>query len=155
MHVFAEAGTITHLRVDALVCPGDESGSVCGTIARHAGPAIEVEARRVSPVPVGAAAFVAAGALPAGRVVYVPVTADPEGVRRATRAALLAAVAGGVEALAIPALGLGGALDADECARAMAEELRAHRGELPTHVYLVDPSERVVAAWRRAIERLR
>ena len=55
-----------------------------------------------------------------------------ENVRRATRAALLAAARNNIDVIAIPGMGTGlGGVDPSDAARAMVDELRAHRQPKP------------------------
>ena len=69
-----------------------------------------------------------------------------ENVRRATRAALLAATQRGFDVIALPGLGTGlGGADHSDAARAMVNELRAHRQPHPSTVWLVDLNDEVLA----------
>ena len=84
------------------------------------------------------------GTLFAKAVIHAPTMEEPgmkigvENVRRAARAALLAASLHHFEVIAFPALGTGvGAVPYDEAARAMVDELRAHRQPMPTTVWVI------------------
>jgi O-acetyl-ADP-ribose deacetylase (regulator of RNase III) len=69
-----------------------------------------------------------------------------ENVRRATRAAMIAAARHGFEIIAIPGMGTGlGGVDPDDAARAIVDELRAHKQAKPSTVYLVDLKDEILA----------
>jgi O-acetyl-ADP-ribose deacetylase (regulator of RNase III) len=75
-----------------------------------------------------------------------------ENVRRATRAALLAAGRNGYETIAFPGMGTGtGQVPYDEAARAMVDELRAHRQPMPATVYLVDIDDEMLLCLEEAL----
>ena len=116
----------------------------------------------MAPIAIGAAIVTAAGKLWAKYVIHAPTMEEPgtkvgvENARRAARAALIAAALRGFDVIAIPGLGTGlGGLDPAEAARAMVDELRAHRQPKPTTVYLVDINDEILTcledAFRSAI----
>jgi O-acetyl-ADP-ribose deacetylase (regulator of RNase III) len=73
-------------------------------------------------------------------------------VRRAARAALIAADANKHQVLAIPGMGTGvGGVAMEEAARAIVEEIRAHKRPFPETIYLVDTSADMVAAFEEAL----
>jgi O-acetyl-ADP-ribose deacetylase (regulator of RNase III) len=75
-----------------------------------------------------------------------------ENVRRATRAALIAAARNNFDVIAIPGIGTGiGGVGFEEAARAMVDELRAHRGAKPSTVYLVDNEDALLLAFEDAL----
>ena len=77
---------------------------------------------------------------------------DVENVRRATRAAMLAAARNGFEVVAIPGMGTGlGGVDPADAARAMVDELRAHRQAKPATVYLVDIDDEILMCLEEAL----
>ncbi len=147
-------GDITALQnVDAIVNAANSlmimGGGVAGAIKRAAGEEVEVEARRHAPVPVGKAIVTSAGRL-APRIKYVihaPTMERPamrttrEKVRRATRAALEAALDKGIDSLALPAMGAGvGGLSIEESTEAMLdaiEDVYREKGRLPKRIILV------------------
>ena len=162
MQVHVAQADITNLPVDAIVNPANSlgimGGGVGGTIRRAGGDQIQAEAMECAPIAVGAAAITTAGSLPAGCVIHVPLIADPadqptlESIRRATRAVLVAAVANELEVIAIPGMGNGyDGVPLEECARAIVEELRAHKKSHPTTVYLVDSSAELVTSYEDAL----
>jgi len=73
-------------------------------------------------------------------------------VRRATRAALLAAARHGFEVIALPGMGTGlGGVDPADAARAIVDELRAHRQPKPSTVYLVDIDDEILFCLEEAL----
>jgi O-acetyl-ADP-ribose deacetylase (regulator of RNase III) len=53
--------------------------------------------------------------------------------------------------IGFPGIGTGeGGVDKDEAARAMVDELRAHRGPKPLTIYLIDGDDRMLAAFEDA-----
>jgi O-acetyl-ADP-ribose deacetylase (regulator of RNase III) len=76
-----------------------------------------------------------------------------ENVRRATRAALVAAAFHKIETIALPVMGSGsGGVPVDEAARAMVDELRAHKHPSPGTVYLVATNEISISAFEAALK---
>src|SRR5687767_15032574 len=136
MQVHVAKADITLLPVDAIVNPANSlgimGGGAAGAIKRRGGDVIQREAMACAPIAVGAAIVTGAGKLYAKHVIHAPTMEEPglkigvENVRRATRAALIAAAARGFDTIAFPGLGTGnGGVDQDEAARAMVDELRA------------------------------
>ena len=75
-----------------------------------------------------------------------------ENVRRAARAALIAADRNEFKVIAIPGIGCDlGDVPIEESVRAIVEELRAHKRPHPETVYLVDPQPAVVLAFEEAL----
>ncbi len=111
-----------------------------------------------APIAVGAALVTTAGQLPAKNVIHVPTMEEPgmiigaENVRRAARAALIAADRNSFKVIAIPGIGTDlGSVPIDEAARAIVEEVRAHRRPNPETIYLVDTNEEMIAALEDAL----
>jgi O-acetyl-ADP-ribose deacetylase (regulator of RNase III) len=76
-----------------------------------------------------------------------------ENVRRATRAALLAAAHHNLEVIAIPGMGTGlGGVDPTDAARALVDELRAHKQPRPSTVYLVDINDEILYCLEEALK---
>jgi len=112
----------------------------------------------MAPIAVGAAVVTNAGQLYAKRVIHAPTMEQPgtkvgvENVRRATRAALLAAAHHGLDLIAIPGMGTGlGGVDPSDAARAIVDELRAHRQPQPSTVYLVDLDDEILFCLEEAL----
>jgi O-acetyl-ADP-ribose deacetylase (regulator of RNase III) len=162
MVIHVARGDLTQLPVDAIVNPSNSLGTMIGGLAAsirdRGGQSIEDEARASAPIAVGAAVITTAGDLFAKAVIHAPTMEEPgmkigvENVRRATRAALLAASRSNHDIVAFPALGTGvGGVPFDEAARAMVDEIRAHRQAQPSTVYLIAQSEEGVSAFEDAL----
>jgi O-acetyl-ADP-ribose deacetylase (regulator of RNase III) len=162
MVIHVALGDLTQLTVDAIVNPANSlgimGGGVAGAIREAGGPAIEEEARASAPVAVGAAIVTTGGELFTKAVIHAPTMEEPgmkigvENVRRATRAALLAAARYNHATIAFPAIGTGvGGVPVEEAARAMVDELRAHRQPVPSTVYLIGTHPEVIAAFEEAL----
>ncbi len=127
-------GDITTLDVDAIVNAANNrlvmGAGVAGAIKRRGGQAIENEAVKKGPIPVGEAAVTGAGKLKARYVIHAAVMAmdfetDAKKIRDATRNTLQRARELGIRSIAFPALGTGvGGFPLEECARIMLEEVR-------------------------------
>ncbi len=111
-----------------------------------------------APIAVGAALVTEAGNLPAKHVIHAPIMEEPglkvgvENVRRAARAALIAAYANKFQVIGIPGMGTDvGGVAIDEAARAIVEEIRAHKKSFPETIYLVDTSMEMVTAFEDAL----
>src|SRR5260221_13437363 len=158
MQIHLAKSDITTMNVDAVVNPANSlgimGGGVAGALSRKGGPSIQREAMSLAPIAVGAAVVTNAGQLWAKRIIHAPTMEEPgtkigiENVRRATRAALIAAAVHGFEVIAFPGLGTGiGGVDRDEAARAMVDEIRALRAPKPATIYLVDTDEGMPSAF--------
>jgi O-acetyl-ADP-ribose deacetylase len=162
MQIHLAKADITEMNVDAVVNPANSlgimGGGVAGALHRRGGPAIQKEAMSLAPIAVGAAVVTNAGQLWCKHVIHAPTMEEPgtkigvENVRRATRAALLAAAHHGFEVIALPGMGTGlGGVDPGDAARAIVDELRAHRQPKPTTVYLVDLRDEILSHLEEAL----
>ena len=162
MQIHVAKSDLTELPVDAVVNPANSQcvmhGGVAAALREHGGQKFEDEARASAPVAVGAAVVTTGGSLPAKHVIHAPTMEAPgmkigvENVRRATRAALIAAAHHGFETIAIPGMGTGvGGVAFDEAARAMVDELRVHKQAKPSTIYLVALSDDLVTAFAEAL----
>jgi O-acetyl-ADP-ribose deacetylase len=163
MQVHLAKSDITDMAVDAVVSPANSlgimGGGVAAALSRKGGPLIQREAMSLAPIAVGAAVVTNAGRLWAKNVIHAPTMEEPgqkvvvESVRRAMRAALLAAAQRGFEVIAVPGLGTGlGGADPADAARAMVNELRAHRQATPSTVWLVDTNDQILAHLEEALQ---
>jgi O-acetyl-ADP-ribose deacetylase (regulator of RNase III) len=163
MQVHLAKSDITDMAVDAVVSPANSlgimGGGVAGALSRKGGPLIQREAMSLAPIAVGAAVVTNAGHLWAKNIIHAPTMEEPgqkvvvESVRRAMRAALLAAAQRGFQVIAVPGLGTGlGGADPAEAARAMVNELRAHRQANPSTVWLVDTNDQILAHLEEALQ---
>ena len=162
MQIHLAKSDITEMAVDAVVNPANSlgimGGGVAGALSRRGGPSIQKEAMSLAPIAVGAAVVTNAGTLWAKHVIHAPTMEEPgskvgvENVRRATRAALLAAAHHGFEVIALPGMGTGlCGVDPGDAARAIVDELRAHRQPKPTTVYLVDLRDEILSHLEEAL----
>jgi O-acetyl-ADP-ribose deacetylase (regulator of RNase III) len=162
MQIHLAKSDISDMAVDAIVNPANSlgimGGGVAAVLSRKGGPLIQREAMSLAPIAVGAAVVTNAGTLWAKHVIHAPTMEEPglkvtvENVRRATRAALLAAHQRGFDVIALPGLGTGlGGADPADAARAMVNELRAHKQPHPATVWLVDLSDQVLAHLEEAL----
>jgi O-acetyl-ADP-ribose deacetylase len=162
MQVHVAQAEIWTMPVDAVVNPSNSlgimGGGIGGIIRRQGGDVIQQSAMASAPIAVGAALVTTAGALPAQNVIHVPTMEEPgqkitaEAVRRAARAALIAADRNRFKVIAIPGLGTDlGDVPMDESARAIVEEIRAHKRPHPETVYLVDTNIEMVQAFEDAL----
>jgi O-acetyl-ADP-ribose deacetylase (regulator of RNase III) len=162
MQVHIAKADIWTLPVDAVVNPANSlgimGGGVGGSLRRQGGDVIQQAAMAAAPIAVGAALVTTAGQLPAKNVIHVPTMEEPgmkigaENVRRAARAALIAADRNNFKVIAIPGIGTDlGDVPMDEAARAIVEEIRAHRRPNPETIYLIDSNDEMVAALEDAL----
>ncbi|HEY4182217.1 MAG TPA: macro domain-containing protein [Kofleriaceae bacterium] len=162
MQIHVAKAEIWNLPVDAIVNPANSlgimGGGIGGSLRRQGGDVIQQAAMQAAPIAVGAALVTTAGQLPAKNVIHVPTMEEPgmtigaENVRRAARAALIASDRNGFKVIAIPGIGtdLGG-VPVEEAARAIVEEIRAHRRPNPETIYLVDTNEMMIQALEEAL----
>src|SRR5882762_5247428 len=157
MQIHLAKSDITAMPVDAVVNPANSlgimGGGVAAALSRKGGPTVQREAMSLAPIAVGAAVVTNGGQLWAKHVIHAPTMEEPgmkigvENVRRATRAALLAASRSNHQTIAFPGLGTGvGGVPYDEAARAMVDELRAHKQPQPSTVYLIATNDDLIFA---------
>lgn len=162
MQVHVARAELWTLPVDAIVNPANSlgimGGGMSGILRRQGGDSIQQAAMAAAPIAVGAAIVTHAGQLPAKHVIHVPTMEEPgikigaENVRRAARAALIAADRNNFKVIAIPGIGTDLAdVPFDEAARAIVEEIRAHRRPNPETIYLVDTNDEMVFALEDAL----
>jgi len=136
--------------------------SVERDFGRGAGRETLARLRALGDLDVGGVVVTPAGDLPTDFLIHVVIRSVDEavseaGLRRAFRNGLRQAAEWGVETLAVPPLGTGaGNLNAEESARIMIEELRAHRLErlFPRHLVVLVGDSYEEGAFRGAAERL-
>jgi O-acetyl-ADP-ribose deacetylase (regulator of RNase III) len=162
MLVHVAKADITAMPLDAIVNPANSlgimGGGVAAAIRKKGGEQIQAEAMARAPIAVGAAVVTTGGRLPIKAVIHAPTMEEPgmligvENVRRATRAALIAAARHGFQTIAMPGMGTGvGGVDHDDAARAIVDEMRALRQPAPATVYLVDLNEVMLFAFEDAL----
>ena len=165
MEIEIKHGSITEVDVDALVNPANSKGimggGVAGFLRKVCGNEVEKEAMERSPIEVGKAITTGAGKL-SGKfkgIIHAPTMPAPamripvENVKKATRAALEEAERQGFESIAMPGMGTGvGGVPEEEAARAMINVIKSFGGKKLKKVVLVDISEKMVEAWRKALQ---
>jgi O-acetyl-ADP-ribose deacetylase (regulator of RNase III) len=162
MQVHVAQADITSLPVDAIVNPANSRGIMGGGISANirlvGGDEIQTEAMARAPLAIGAALVTGGGSLPAKNVIHAPTMVEPgetigvENVRRAARAALIAAQASKFQVIGIPGIGTDiGGVAAEDAARAIVEEIRAHKKPFPETIYLVDERMEMVQAFEEAL----
>src|SRR4051812_23532339 len=162
MQVHVAKAELWSLPVDAVVNPANSlgimGGGISGMLRRQGGDVIQQAAMAASPIAVGAAIVTTAGQLPAKHIIHVPTMEEPgmkigaENVRRAARAALIAADRNQFKVIAIPGIGTAlGEVPLEEAARAIVEEIRAHRRPCPEIIYLVDTNEIMIQQLEEAL----
>lgn len=164
LHV-AQADILT-LEVDAVVIPCTSMGTLTGPMRDLLGAApvasIEQELKAKLPLALGAAMLADASAFKANAAVLVPIkkededTVATEHLRRAIKAALVAANVKHYTQLAVPSwVQLGDGTTRAEAARAIVQEMHRHKQSYPEKIYLVAENEDMVAIFEDAIENAR
>ncbi len=141
--------------VNAANSLGFMGGGVAGVIKRAAGIAVEEEARKQAPIPVGTAVLTSGGKTKFAGIIHAPTMQQPamrippENVAQATRAALTLANEKGLASVALPGMGtgVGGVAHADAADR-MIREIKAFQPTTLHTVILVDVDAAMVEAWR-------
>jgi O-acetyl-ADP-ribose deacetylase (regulator of RNase III) len=162
MKIHVARADIAAMPVEAVACPANSRGTMNSGVAlalrARGGEAIEQEAVACAPIAVGAAVVTTGGQLAAKHVIHAPTAEEPggkvtiENIRRATRAALIAAARNNFSTMALSGMGTGvGGLPPEEATRAMVDEIRAVRQSPPATLYLVDLDDTVVAAFEEAL----
>lgn len=135
------------LEVDAFVCPTNSQGVMkhhpTSKLRELVGIPLEPVLRPHTPLAVGAAFVTSAGRLRAHYLIHVPNTDQPGGpvqvedVLRAASAVLVTCETRRFTSIAIPLMGaFEEGIPGAEAARAIASQLRAHRGDYPSRVFL-------------------
>lgn len=151
------------MSVDAIIMPCTSMGTMTEPIRTvlvdKGGACIEEELKAKAPLAVGAAMLAEADAFSAGSAILVPIKKHPEDevatehLRRAVKAALVAANIKRYESLALPSMvHIGADTTRAEAARAVVQEIRAHTDPFPATIYLVDDGEDMVRIFEDAIE---
>ena len=162
MELHVAQADVTTLTVDALVLPCTSMGTVAQPIRTElpesVSLAIEAELKAKTPLAVGAALLVDPSAFAASNLILVPVVKqadDPiqvQHLRRAVKAALIAAKVKRYQTLALPCMiPMSGDTTRSEGARAVVQEINAHTDPFPEKIYLVDQKEDMVRIFDHAI----
>jgi len=143
-------GDITEFTGDAIVNPANTYGYMGGGVAlaikMRGGRAIEEEAIRQAPIPIGSAIITTGGMLKVKAVIHTPTVvkpgdrSSPENVYRATRAVIKKAIENNFKTIAFPLMGAGvGGVPPKESAKAMAKALKEFKDrDIEVYLYLRD-----------------
>ncbi len=162
MKITVKRGDICEEDVDAIVNPSNSHGVMGGGVAwvikRKGGQAIEDEAVRQAPIPVGSAALTTGGSLNAKHVIHATTMTEPaqkigvDNVRRATAAALKCAARHGLKSIAFPGMGTGvGGVDLEEAAGAMVKVIRDFSSGTIEEVILIGYEKEMYGAFLDAV----
>ena len=134
--IIIRKGDITRTNVDAIVNAANNrlwmGGGVAGAIKEAGGKAIEDEAVKRGPIPIGEAITTRAGILNTRYVIHAAVMGqdlktNADMIQQATRSSLRCAEEMSIDSVAFPALGTGvGGFSVAECARIMLNEVNEH-----------------------------
>ena len=165
MEIEVRQGSITDVEVDAIVNPANSRGvmpgGVAGFLKKVCGEEVEKEAMEKAPIEVGKAITTSAGKLSKKfkGIIHAPTMPEPamripvDNVKKATQAALEEAERQGFESIAMPGMGTGvGGVPEDEAAKVMIKTIKSFRGKKLRKIVLVDISEKMVEAWRKALQ---
>lgn len=163
MKIVVEKRSLLELKVDAIVNPanskGKMGGGVAGAIKKFGGEQIEKEAMAQAPIAIGEAVISSAGKLPCKYVIHSPTMEKPsektdaDKVFRAVASAIELAKKKGLKSLAFPGMGTGtGGLSPLESAKAVVNAIRATGDKTIELIYLVDLEDKVVEAYKKAVE---
>jgi O-acetyl-ADP-ribose deacetylase (regulator of RNase III) len=155
-------GSLLEVEADAIVNPANShglmGGGVAGVIKRAAGSEVEKEAIAQAPIPVGKAAGSSGGRTKFQAILHAPTMTNPaeripvKNVSLATRAALELADQKNYQTIAIPGMGTGvGAVEPAAAAQAMLNEIRSFKPSKLKKIILIDVSDEMVSAWRKAL----
>jgi O-acetyl-ADP-ribose deacetylase (regulator of RNase III) len=163
MELHVAQADITTMPVDAIVVPCTSMGTMTepirSAVLGKGGEAIEQELKAKAPLAVGAAMLAGAGDLTAKCTILVPIKKHvgdlvaTENLRKAVKAALIAANIKRYQTLALPNMVQDEAtVSRSDAARAVVQEIRTHTAPFPETIYLVDGAEEMVKIFTRAIE---
>lgn len=145
-------GDITEFIGDAIVNPANTYGYMGGGVAlaikMRGGRAIEEEAIRQAPIPIGSAIITTGGMLKVKAVIHTPTVtrpggrSSPENVYIATKAAVKKAIENNFKTIAFPLMGAGvGGVSPKESAKSMAKALKEFTDrDIEIYLYLRDPN---------------
>ena len=163
MEIHIAHAALTELAVDAVVLPCHSLGMLTddmqSTLQDHGREGFEKELRAKAPLAIGAAILTEGRGLRASSAILVPISKDSgdsiatELLRRAVKAALIAAKLKGFRTLAIPSLiARDGLITVAEAARAVTQELHGHDSPMPETVYMIAPNEQLQRIFEDAVE---
>lgn len=166
MEIHIAHAALADLAVDAIVLPchsiGTLTNAVRDTLADHGGEGFEQALKLKAPLAIGAAILADASAVKAGSVILVPISKDSDApiatelLRRAIKAALIAAKLKGYKTLALPSMiAADGTITIAEAARAVTQEIHAHSAPCPESIYMAAPDEQLMRIFEDAVSHAR
>lgn len=163
MELHVAQAVLKTMTVDAVILPCTSMGSITepsrSMLLASGADAVELELKDKAPLAVGAAVLSAASEFTAQNTIIVPIkkhpedAVAPENIKRAVKAALIAANIKRYETVALPNLvQLDSGTTRAEAARAVVQQIHAHTDAFPQSIYLVDEAEDMIRIFNEAIE---
>ena len=162
MEIVVMEGSLLEAEADAIVNAANSLGlmgnGIAGVIKKAAGDAVEEEAKKLAPIPVGKAVLTTAGNLKFKAIIHAP-TMEIPGIRiplvtvgKATKAALRLADEKGFSVIAFPGMGTGvGGVKKEVAANAMIETIADFNAQNLKKIILSDIDKELVEEWKKAM----
>ncbi len=162
MEIVVMEGSLLEAEADAIVNAANSLGlmgnGIAGVIKKAAGDAVEKEAKKIAPIPVGKAVLTTAGNLKFKAIIHAP-TMEIPGIRiplvtvgKATKAALRLADEKGFSVIAFPGMGTGvGGVKKEVAANAMIETIADFNAQNLKKIILSDIDKELVEEWKKAM----
>ncbi|MEK6539151.1 MAG: macro domain-containing protein [Deltaproteobacteria bacterium] len=162
MEIVVMEGSLLEAEADAIVNAANSLGlmgnGIAGVIKKAAGGAVEEEAKKLAPIPVGKAVLTTAGNLKFKAIIHAP-TMEIPGIRiplvtvgKATKAALRLADEKGFSVIAFPGMGTGvGGVKKEVAANAMIETIADFNAQNLKKIILSDIDKELVEEWKKVM----
>jgi len=162
MEIVVMEGSLLEAEADAIVNAANSLGlmgnGIAGVIKKAAGDAVEEEAKKLAPIPVGKAVLTTAGNLKFKAIIHAP-TMEIPGIRiplvtvgKATKAALRLADEKGFSVIAFPGMGTGvGGVKKEVAANAMIETIADFNAQNLKKIILSDIDKELVEEWKKVM----
>jgi len=162
MEIVVMEGSLLEVEADAIVNAANSLGlmgnGIAGVIKKAAGDAVEKEAKKLAPIPVGKAVLTTAGNLKFKAIIHAP-TMEIPGIRiplvtvgKATKAALRLADEKGFSVIAFPGMGTGvGGVKKEVAANAMIETIADFNAQNLKKIILSDIDKELVEEWKKVM----
>ncbi|OGQ48496.1 MAG: O-acetyl-ADP-ribose deacetylase [Deltaproteobacteria bacterium RIFCSPLOWO2_02_44_9] len=162
MEIVVMEGSLLEAEADAIVNAANSLGlmgnGIAGVIKKAAGDAVEEEAKKLAPIPVGKAVLTTAGNLKFKAIIHAP-TMEIPGIRiplvtvgKATKAALRLADEKGFSVIAFPGMGTGvGGVKKEVAANAMIETIADFNAQNLKKIILSDIDKGLVEEWKKVM----
>lgn len=162
MEIVVMEGSLLEAEADAIVNAANSLGlmgnGIAGVIKKAAGGAVEEEAKKLAPIPVGKAVLTTAGNLKFKAIIHAP-TMEIPGIRiplvtvgKATKAALRLADERGFSVIAFPGMGTGvGGVKKEVAANAMIETIADFNAQNLKKIILSDIDKELVEEWKKVM----